>query len=949
MAITGAGFVTDSQVYLDGAPLATTYISASQLSSNLSKNDVATAKIAQLIVVNPQPSNAPQSAASAFTITAAPMIQTVTPAMARVGGAAVAIQITGSGFTSQSAVTWNGTPLTTSFVSAIQLKATVPSQLLAVIGTVALRVTQQSPGGGNSLALAFTVYDAPLPQPEITTLSPAAVPAGSSDLVLQVSGSGILSTTTALWNGTVLPSTFLSPGSILALVPAADMASPGQVTIQLQNPADDTGRGGGLSNAVILTIFDSTTAATTDYTSASAFALATSNITTIGFNGILSGGLSSEAFSPLSLYGITFLTPTPTTTVNVTASDYAAPATYSADYIVNSAIPSANTLVISLPKPTYALGINYGGLSGTGMNTITLSNGHVLTQALTAATGKTQFAGFVSVDPITSLTLTTSNDSWVVSNLLIGSPLAPITFLSSSSDPSVAGQAVTFKAMVTPASGAAAATGSVVFLDGGTEIGTAILDNTGTATFQAFGLSVGTHAITAQYVGDKTYNGGSLSAALIQTVNPATPTITWNCASSLIYGTPVGGSQLDATASVPGMFSYSPTIGTILPAGSSTLSVTFTPTDTVNYTPAKGTCTLTINQAPLTVTAANATRPYGTANPIFTGTVSGAVNGDTFSISGTTSATISSDLGDYSIIPTISGADLSDYTVTLVDGTLTIVKDGSNILLLSSNLNVNLNSPLTLTAVVASSGMTGLPTGTVNFLDGGALLGSVLLNNQAAASYTTSSLAPGLHSITAVYTGSPHLASSTPSTLTETIVAPDFRVAANPTSLTVTRGGMGTAVFTITPVGGFNQAVQFSCSGLPVHSACIFNPGTITPTGASVASTLTITTDVNTALATEPGRGRLLATASNVRIVLGSCLLFWFFRRKRSGAYGSMSLWTIVVGITFLYAGISVMGCGSGQAFPITPLGTSTVTITASASPGGGISHNTLLSLTISQ
>jgi hypothetical protein len=58
----------------------------------------------------------------------------------------------------------------------------------------------------------------------------------------------------------------------------------------------------------------------------------------------------------------------------------------------------------------------------------------------------------------------------------------------------------------------------------------------------------------------------------------------------------------------------------------------FTPTHTTNYTtpPAK-TVSLTVNQATLMITASNATKVYGTANPIFTGTVTGQQNGDVFS------------------------------------------------------------------------------------------------------------------------------------------------------------------------------------------------------------------------------------------------------------------------------------------------------------------------------
>ena len=67
----------------------------------------------------------------------------------------------------------------------------------------------------------------------------------------------------------------------------------------------------------------------------------------------------------------------------------------------------------------------------------------------------------------------------------------------------------------------------------------------------------------------------------------------------------------------------------------------------------------------LTVTANNATRVYGAANPTFSGTVTGAQNGDTFTESFTTTATTTSAVGSYAIVPSVAGTNLGNYTVTL--------------------------------------------------------------------------------------------------------------------------------------------------------------------------------------------------------------------------------------------------------------------------------------------
>jgi sugar lactone lactonase YvrE len=78
---------------------------------------------------------------------------------------------------------------------------------------------------------------------------------------------------------------------------------------------------------------------------------------------------------------------------------------------------------------------------------------------------------------------------------------------------------------------------------------------------------------------------------------PAAPTITWATPAPIVYGTPLSATQLDASANIAGTFMFSPSAGTILPLGNNTLSVTFTPMDTVNYTTATAHVSITVNSA----------------------------------------------------------------------------------------------------------------------------------------------------------------------------------------------------------------------------------------------------------------------------------------------------------------------------------------------------------------
>src|SRR5579862_543733 len=75
----------------------------------------------------------------------------------------------------------------------------------------------------------------------------------------------------------------------------------------------------------------------------------------------------------------------------------------------------------------------------------------------------------------------------------------------------------------------------------------------------------------------------------------ATPTITWLQPAAITYPTPLGSTQLDATANVQGTFAYNPPAGTVLGPGTQKLSVTFAPNDTAAYNSATASVTLMVS------------------------------------------------------------------------------------------------------------------------------------------------------------------------------------------------------------------------------------------------------------------------------------------------------------------------------------------------------------------
>ncbi len=175
------------------------------------------------------------------------------------------------------------------------------------------------------------------------------------------------------------------------------------------------------------------------------------------------------------------------------------------------------------------------------------------------------------------------------------------------------------------------------------------------ATYSTTGTTsattAGSYSVTATATGNYTGTSGSVA----WTIAKANPTITWSNPAAITYGTALSSTQLNATASVAGSFAYSPASGTVLNAGSQTLSVTFTPTDTTDYNTATAHVTLQVNPKSVTFTISPVSFTYNGSvqGPTITPSVSGA----TYTTTGTTSATTA---GSYSVTATATG----NYTGT---------------------------------------------------------------------------------------------------------------------------------------------------------------------------------------------------------------------------------------------------------------------------------------------
>jgi len=110
-------------------------------------------------------------------------------------------------------------------------------------------------------------------------------------------------------------------------------------------------------------------------------------------------------------------------------------------------------------------------------------------------------------------------------------------------------------------------------------------------------LSAGTHMPLVTFTPSDSTNYATAQTPVLLSVTQATPVISWPTPASIEYGTALSEAELNATASVPGTFVYLPAIGDVPRAGDQKLSVTFIPSDSVDYTRATATVNLTVAKA----------------------------------------------------------------------------------------------------------------------------------------------------------------------------------------------------------------------------------------------------------------------------------------------------------------------------------------------------------------
>ena len=622
------------------------------------------------------------------------------------------------------------------------------------------------------------------------------------------------------------------------------------------------------------------------------------------------------------------LTATITTTANAVDSPLLIQITGNA-----TAVNSTTTALAVGPNPadfgqsvgfqaTVTTGSGTGALSGT----VSFSDGtHVLVSGVTlTANGVASYSNSALAVGAHPISAAYSGDSghFASTSAAVSEVVneATQTTLATSANPSGVGASVTFTAVVTaPNGGGVVPDGTVNFLDGGVQIGSATLNPSGVATFSTTALANGQHSITAVYSGDAAnYILASTSAVLNQSVQAPSTTLATSSLNPSSYGVTV-----TFTATVTPGGSVRPT-GTVnfldsgVQIGSATLIGT---TGIASFT----TSTLRAGQHSITAQYLGGPSNGGSTSPVLVQTVNTAQTATALAaapnpgIAGRAvllTASVKVTLG--TTVPTgnvtftdgatalgsaaLSAAGVATVSATLAPGqhsiTASYAGDANdsasasaalplNVLLATTSVAVTASpnpalvlAPVTIAATVSGNG--GTPTGSVSLLADGANVATAALNAAGAASFTYAGLGVGTHTLSVSYAGDTNDSPSASASASE-VIQPIPTATALGVSNSGTTAQQAVLVASVVGVSGPTPtgSVQFLNGAATVGSSAVDSTGVATLAPNLPAGSYSFTavysgdaihspsTSAAASLTTSPSTFNLTANPTTLNLVTG--------------------------------------------------------------------------------
>ena len=260
-----------SVIYWDGTAVATTFVSAGELSADIPAASVAAAGTHTVKVVTTVSNGAGGGTSSLTSNVLNFSVASLAPQIRAVPGSAIALYpaivvsadrvflgspsapqfnltVNGANFDSASVVQWNGAALATQFVNETTLAAAVPYANIAMPGTAQITVANSTTGGGGGLSNAapFTITNAKpgdtvLTPLMLTALLPNYAESGGSNASIGIQGEGFYAGSIVSVNGSPRPTTFKAHNGLTVALTAADIATAGTtLQITVTNPNGGT-------------------------------------------------------------------------------------------------------------------------------------------------------------------------------------------------------------------------------------------------------------------------------------------------------------------------------------------------------------------------------------------------------------------------------------------------------------------------------------------------------------------------------------------------------------------------------------------------------------------------------------------------------------------------------------------------------------------------------------
>lgn len=471
------------------------------------------------------------------------------------------------------------------------------------------------------------------------------------------------------------------------------------------------------------------------------------------------------------------------------------------------------------------------------------------------------------------------------------------------------------------------------------------------ATSNAFNVAVPVTAFTITGVPVTAVAGATIGFTVTALQGSATATgytgtIMISSAQDPLLAFAGGGTLYTFTAADVGVHTFTAANGAVFKtAGTDTLTVN----DLANNVSASSAGIVITAAAPATVAAvsgsgqaapiggtfaalliAKVTDAYGNANAdvmvTFAGPVSGAglspasstvATGADGTASLTAMANVIASAGTYSVNASVAGAS-SSAAFLLSNTAATSRTSVAQVAPLPASSGTGTNVPTTFVATLsdATQNSAGLPTGFVQFYNGGVALGAPATVTNAQAVLQTTFAAVGTYTITAQYLGDANFGGSSSSTLVVVVSNPTYTISLAPATLTISGGDNAASTLTITPTGNYQGTLTFSCEGMPQFSSCLFLPQTIALTGANTPQTVTLTV-----YTLGPGNTNARSIAS-AAMVPGLALIALLVARRRK-----LRMPGLVVVLLLAGALLGLGGCGTQHYY--TTLGTDTVAVHA--------------------